>query len=116
MKADYLTLSDGQKVRIMWNMNALGDFTTLTGMDMADLTDGKADVKTLRAIAWCSAREGEAADGKDMLLSEVEFGRLMDMNCIVEFSKILAMHNGNGGQKKSPEKGSQPRIFFRKKV
>jgi hypothetical protein len=116
MKADYLTLADERKVRILWNMNALGEFTKLTGREMTDLVDGKADVNTLRTIAWCSAVEGEAADGKELALDEIQFGRLITMEGIVAFSAILATQSNNSGQKKSPEKGRSPRIFFRKKA
>jgi hypothetical protein len=114
MKADYITLEDGKSVRILWNMNALGEFTKITGMEMSDLAEGKADVNSLRTIAWCSAVEGELADGKELGLSEIEFGRKMTMECIVKFSAILTEQSGNSGQKKSPEPKRPRRIFFRK--
>jgi hypothetical protein len=115
MQVDYLTLSDGRRVRIMWNMNALGDFTRATGKEISDLSGGRADVGTLRTIAWCAAKEGEAAEGKFLELTEEQFGRLMSMSCIVQFSEILATQSGGAGQKKSPDRGRQPLIFFRKK-
>lgn len=115
MKADYLTLADGRRVRILFNMNALGDVKNKTGIEMTDLAEGKADINLLRTIAWCSAIEGEAADGKELGLNEVEFGRLMTMAGIVEFSAILTEQSGNGGQKKSPERGRFPLIHFRRK-
>ena len=116
MKADYLTLSDGRDVRLIWNMNALGRFTELTGKELTDLTDGKANVSTLRTIAWCCAIEGEEAEGKELGLDEIQFGRLITMEGIVMLSAILAAQSGNNGQKKSLEKGKEPRIFFRKRV
>lgn len=116
MKAEYLTLADGRSVRILFNMNALGDVKNKTGIEITDLAEGKADINLLRTIAWCSAIEGEAADGKELGLSEIEFGRQITMAGIVEFSAILTAQSGNGGQKKNPEKGRSPRIFFRKRV
>jgi hypothetical protein len=113
MKPDYITLSDGRKVRIEWNMNALGEFTSATGKEMTDLTGGKADVKTLRTIAWCSAVEGEAADGKELGLTELEFGRLMTMASIVAFSEILTRQST--GAKKNELKKRFPLIHFRQK-
>lgn len=115
MKADYLTLSDGRKVRVCFNMNALCEVTRLTGVEMSDLAGGKADVQALRAIAWCSAVEGEAADGKELNLSEIEFGRLVTMDTIVVFSKILTEQSGNSGEKKNLTKGHSPRMFFRRR-
>ena len=99
-------------VRILWNMNALGEFTKVSGKEMTDLAEGKADVNNLRTIAWCSAKEGEAADGKELKMDEIQFGREMTMASIVEFSEILASQSGNNGQKKSP-KGRIPQLFFR---
>lgn len=116
MKADYLILADGRSVRILWNMNALGAFTKITGKEMTDLLDGKADINALRTIAWCSAVEGEAADGKELELDENQFGRLISMEGIVAFSAILTSQSSNSGQKKSSAKGRSPRIFFRKRV
>ena len=115
MPADYLTLNDGRKVRIMWNMNALGDFSKTTGHEISDLSGGRVDVNTLRTIAWCAAKEGEIADGRNLDLTEEQFGRLMDMINIVQFSEILAGQSSGSGQKKSPERGRQPWIQFRKR-
>jgi hypothetical protein len=114
MRADYITLTDGRRVRIEWNMNALGEFTVRTGKEMSDLAGFKADIKTLRVIAWCSAVEGEACDGKELGLSEIEFGRIMNMQSIIEFSEIFRRQN-EGIQKKNDYQEKSPRTFFRKK-
>jgi hypothetical protein len=114
MKHNYLILSDGRSVRIEWNMNALGNFTAITGKDISELKDGKTDINALRTIAWCSAVEGEALDGKELGLNEIEFGRLMSMANIIAFSEIL-ISQSSSEQKKSPAKGRSPLIFFRKK-
>ena len=112
MKADYLTLDDGRRVRILFNMNALGDLSKKTGIEMTDLAGNKADINTLRTIAWCSAIEGEEAEGRTLELTEKEFGRLISMEGIVSFSAILTAQSNNS-QKKSP--GKSPLIFFRKR-
>ena len=113
MKADYITLANGRRVRIMWNMNALGEFTRLTGKEITDLTDGRVDIDTLRKMAWFCAREGETLDLREFELSEVEMGRLMSMKNIVEFSEILRDQTSGVAQKKS-SRGRFPKIFFRK--
>lgn len=103
-KKDYLTLDNGQKIRVQLNMNALGSFTTLTGKELFDLT-GKTDMNLLRTIAWCAACEGEACDGREFKLSEIEFGRLVNFAGILEFSKILTKQISSSEQKKSkPQK------------
>ena len=113
MKPDYLDLSDGRKIRCDWNMNSLGEFTKLTGLEMTDLAEGKADITVLRTIAWCCAKEGEECDHKELGLSEKEFGRLMGMDSIIKFSEILVKQSGH--EKKS-SKGTFPQIFSRKKA
>lgn len=115
MKADYLELSNGRKLRICFNMNALCEVTKLTGIEMSNLAGGKIDIPTLRSIAWCSAIQGERNDGKELSLTEIEFGNLLTMEGIVIFSKILTEQSGNSGEKKNPMKGRSPRTFFRRK-
>lgn len=113
MKADYLTLSDGRQVRVLWNMNALGEWTRITGKEMNELAGGKANVDELRTIAWCAAREGEEADGRKLDLDEIQFGRLMDMAAIVKFVEILNNQTAGANQKKSPP-NNPLKIFLRK--
>ncbi len=115
MKADYLELTDGRKVRVLWNMNALGEYTSVTGREITDLAEVKADVPTLRTIAWCSAREGEEAEGRTLDLDERQFGRLIDMAGIVRFSEILTKQTQGAAQKKSKAPVKFPLIHFRKK-
>jgi hypothetical protein len=99
-KPDYLTLKDGSKVRIELNMNAIGNFTSLTGKELWDLS-GKPDINLLRTIAWCAVCEGEACDGREFTLTEIEFGRQVDFQGITSFSKILAKQISTSEQKKS---------------
>jgi hypothetical protein len=113
MKADYLTLADGRKVRICFDMNALGMFTALTGKEMPDLVAPITDFNLLRTVAWCSAIEGENAEGRELGLSEVEFGRVMNMISINQFSQILTVQITGGAEKKSPRKGKDPEIILR---
>jgi hypothetical protein len=87
----------------------------LTDIKLTDFIGGNADIQSLRTIAWCCAVEGEAADGREFQLTEIEFGRLMTMENVVAFSLILVSQSGNSGQKKSPEpKGRKPFFHFRK--
>lgn len=114
MKADYLTLTDGRKLRVEFNWNVVCELTVLTGIDMSTFVGSNADVQLLRTIAWCCAIEGEAIEGRELELTEMEFGRLVSMEGIVAFSQILVAQSGNSGQKKSPEVKEKPRrIFFR---
>lgn len=115
MKPQYINLSDGRKIRIEFNMNSLGNFTQLTGKELADLPNSKADILMLRVLSWCTAVEGEQADGRTLDLDEVQFGRLMNMQAMVEFSKILAEQSQTAAQKKSDSPRRSPMTFFRSK-
>jgi hypothetical protein len=115
MKADYLKLTDGREVRVEWNMNSMNEFITVTGKELVDLKDIKADVGTLRTIAWCSIREGEEVEGREFGLSEKELGRLMGMAEVIKFSEILTGQSNPGGQKKSKPPNKLLKIFTRGK-
>ena len=102
MKADYLDLTDGRRVRVAWNMNALAEFVQLTGKDLSDLSGKNVDIGILRTIAWLSAREGEEIEGRVLELNEKEFGRLLDMSGVVAFGHILAKQTaGISAEKKN---------------
>jgi len=115
MKIYYLILSDDRKVRVEWNMNSMEEFRSITGMELTDLAVKKADIPTLRTIAWCSIREGEEIEGRDFELDEKGLGRLMGMKEIVKFSEILAEQSNPGEQKKTKPPRRFPLIHFRRK-
>ncbi|MZP67230.1 MAG: hypothetical protein GT597_13915 [Bacteroidales bacterium] len=89
MARDYITLTDKRRVGIEWNMNALADYTAKTGKELTDLAVTKTNIRELRIIAHCAAIEGELADGRELGLTEEEFGRLMGMNAVIAFAQIL---------------------------
>jgi hypothetical protein len=113
MKADYLTLANDRRVRILFNMNALGVVSRITGTQLIDLAKLKVDMDTIRTIAWCSATEGELADGKELQMTEAEFGRQMTMGGVIAFTAILKEQINGLDQKKNQQKGRLPKIFFR---
>jgi hypothetical protein len=115
MKADYLVLKNGQKVRFEWNVNSLGAFTKDTGIEMTDMANGRADIFTLRKLAWYMAVEGEEIEGRTFDISEVELGRLMTQGNLIEFVQIFKEQANTSEQKKSPAMKRFPRVLFRKK-
>lgn len=100
MNADYLILEDGRKVRVLFNMNAVEQFTRESGMEITDLTQIKADVAVFRKLAHICVQEGEAADGRKLELDEISFGRLMTIPSMTQFSGIIAKQSA-GVQKKA---------------
>ena len=114
MKPDYLKLTNGKEVRVEWNMNSMGAFTNDTGIEMTDLAKGKADIFILRKVAWYMAREGEEIEGRSFDMTEVELGRNISQEGVVEFARIFAEQAKTTAQKKSPPVKS-PMIFFRKR-
>jgi hypothetical protein len=115
MKPDYLTLSNGRKVRIEWNMHAMGEYVNITGRELLEFKSKKADLNTMKTIAWCSAVEGEICDGRELGMDETQFCRLMNMQSIVEFSRILTEQSTLATQKKrESHKSRWPRILTRR--
>jgi hypothetical protein len=113
MTNDYLILANGRRVRIAWNMNALDEFVRTTGKELSELTGGKADIALLRTVAWCCAKEGERMEGKELALTEVEFGGLMSMTAMTAFVVIFRDQTATTDQKKSSLGIKFPRIHFR---
>lgn len=114
MKAEYLELSNGEKVRVEWNMNSMGAFVQETGIEMTDLAKGKADILMLRKVAWFMAVEGESIEGRTFTMTEVEMGRMITQNGVIALANIFARQARTEEQKKSPPERS-PRIFFRRR-
>lgn len=115
MKADYLILKNGQKVRFEWDVNSLGAFAKDTGIEMSDMVGGKADIFTLRKLAWYMAVEGEEIEGRSFNVTEVELGRLMGQSNLIDFVKIFKEQTNTSDQKKSPLPTKFPKVLFRKK-
>lgn len=113
MRHDYLILANGRRVRIAWNMNALDEFVKTTGKELSELTSGKTDVALLRTVAWCCAKEGEKMEGKELSLTEVEFGSLMTMSAMTAFVEIFRDQMATTDQKKSSLGIRFPKIHFR---
>lgn len=90
MKAEYLMLGDQHKIRIEINFNALSEWSALTGANLQQLKDLHANMKLLRALAWCGALEGEIIDGRELGMTEEEFGRSFGINEIGKVVKIIA--------------------------
>jgi hypothetical protein len=115
MKPDYITLTNGRRVRIEWNWNAVKMWTAVTGKELTELASTSALANDTLTIAWCAANEGEEADGRELAMTEKEFGRLVNMQGIIEFSKILTEQSSTMEQKKSEAPLKSRRIFFRSK-
>jgi hypothetical protein len=115
MKAQYLNLTDGRKVRLEWNWNSVNTWTDSTGKELTDLADGKAKTSDMLSVVYNAALEGEDADGKELGLSEKEFGRLVNMQGIIDASKIISEQSATMAEKKSEAPRRSPSIFFRNK-
>lgn len=100
MAPDYLILTNERKVRMLFNMNAIEIFTATTGKEVSEL-EGKTDIATLRTLAHAMAVEGEDADGRKFELTDLEFGRLVSIQNIVQIKEIIERQAGQL-EKKSP--------------
>lgn len=99
---EYLTLRDDRKVRIEINMNSIGSFNSITGKELFEIKEGnKTDATLIRTLAWCSAIEGEACEGREFVINEIEFGRLMGVPELTAFVKIFMNQAMSSEQKKS---------------
>jgi hypothetical protein len=102
MKPDYLTLINGRKIRILFNMNAVGEIKKATGLELVELGKVDKDLDIIRTIVYICANEGERADGKDLGMSEVDLGGMMSISNMVEFAEIFSRQGFQQAQKKRP--------------
>jgi len=107
MKADYIELMDGRSVRMLFNMNAVEIFTDLSGVELVDFANTKVNVGQLRKLGYGCAIEGELADGRELKMSEMEFGRFISVPAMVQMKDIIERQMGEA-QKKSDHAPRRP--------
>jgi len=95
---------DGKRVRMLYNINAIALFSSYSKKEPQDMA-GNKDVTVFRQLAYACAIEGEAADGRDLGMNEIEFGRLVSVENMNQFKDILESQGVSGGLNKST-KGS----------
>jgi hypothetical protein len=118
MKARYIEI-DGKKVRIEFNWNTTIEFLDRCEISLDDFielaTGNKITPKHIRQLAWCGAIEGERVDGRELVLTEVEFGSKLFPEHITQIMGIFAEQftgiTGVVDEKK--KKGSNPTVFER---
>lgn len=107
MKPDYIELMDGKSVRMLFNMNAVEIFTDLSGIELIDFANTKVNISQLRKLGYGCAIEGELADGRELKMSEMEFGRLVSVPAMVQMKEIIERQMGEG-EKKSAQSPRRP--------
>jgi hypothetical protein len=86
----YLTLTNQKKIRVIWNESAEKKFTELVGKEMILFADGSASPSEMLTFAWCAAVEGEAADNRELGLTEKELGRIMNGHTMNDLAILCA--------------------------
>ncbi|MCX6303288.1 MAG: hypothetical protein NTW82_14015 [Bacteroidia bacterium] len=82
-------------------MNSIGSFTALTGKEFFELAEGPKDVNSIRTLAWCAVVEGEACEGSELKMTELEFGRQMGLKQMKDFFQIFGRLVSSSVEKKS---------------
>ncbi len=116
MTKQYIKLSDGRKLRIEANWNVLTEFLDRTDQEYDDFIK-RADRLTaahMRLIAYCAAKEGERQDGKQLDLSELDFGALCTIPTMNEFG--LKFGRMVTGDKSEDPEGQKKKTVPKEKV
>ena len=116
-----LTLEDGREIVLLLNMNALINYTELTGLDIESLEMKKPDMRVLKNLAWAMALEGEASAGRELAMTVDEFGRMITPSLIVEIVEIMRPQLGKkkvetGHIAEPPQRKGRPMTTFLRKV
>jgi hypothetical protein len=109
MKADYMTLPDGRKVRFELNLNSMSEWSEKTGLDLQDIDRVKAKPLLLRSLAYYCIAEGERLDNRELELSEAEFGGMCRMEEIVEIAHMIQAQGSMMGKKKQSQTAAPAR-------
>jgi hypothetical protein len=90
IKPLYLILTNERKIRVTCNEATVKRFTELVNREIESFADGSATFAEIRTFAWCAAKEGEALDGRNFTLTEVELVRLMDAHAMYKLAEMCA--------------------------
>jgi hypothetical protein len=97
MEKLYLKLSNGRIVRIVHSDQVIQNFISSIGKSMEFYISGllRGDYMFIESstLAWLMAIEGEKSEGKELLLTEKEFKRLVRISEVTEFLKLLSKMN-----------------------
>ena len=100
MKAEYMTLPDGRKVRFELDLNSMSEWSEKTGLELQDIDRVKGKPALLRTLAYYCIVEGERLDKRELELSEEEFGGMCRMEEIVEIARLIHSQSTMAGKKK----------------
>ena len=92
MEKQYLTLRNGQTVRVEVNWNAITNFSESIGLNNIAQLDQLAELKPKQftGLIWHCVAEGEENDGRKFELNEKEFAKMIGIAEVTQFNKIYA--------------------------
>lgn len=87
----FVTLLDGSRVRVVYNMSVFEELVRIVGKDQYKrLSSGKiVDLASWKIVYHVMVKEGEAADGRKFKLSADELWRLVSFSHAKEFAAII---------------------------
>ena len=88
-RKEYLEFDDGRRICLMWNADAMLHFLDVTGHDLTDIKNIPNDLRTLKTIAWCCAKEGERSEGRKFEMTEEEFSRILPVSMIFKLTQAI---------------------------
>ena len=87
----YVTLLNGKRVRVCYNMSVFEELVRIVGKEQYKrLASGKiTDLASWKIIYFIMVREGEAADGRQFKLSADELWKLVSFSHAKEISSMI---------------------------
>lgn len=85
---------NGQKLRVLFNWNALGEFAELYNLPIVDLEDiSKFTPKMWRDFVFAALREGAKEDGYELKFDSEGLGKHMNMQMYGQLTRVYVAQN-----------------------
>jgi hypothetical protein len=87
-RKEYLVI-DGRKICLIWNFDVMTAYFKLIGYSPQGMNTIPTDMQSILKLAWCAARAGERCEGRELIMSPIEFKRLITPLMLPQVAKAL---------------------------
>lgn len=88
-RKEYLVLPDRRKICLIWNFDVMSSYFRLIGYSPYGNNTLPCDNESILKLAWCAARAGERCEGRELIMSPIEFKRLITPSMLPQLAKVL---------------------------
>lgn len=87
-RKEYLVI-DGRKICLIWNFDVMTAYFKLIGYSPEGMNDIPTDIRSILKLAWCAARAGERCEGRELVMSPIEFEKMISPSMLPQLARTL---------------------------